>query len=175
VPSNDPIQRFEDILENINRIEDFTAGMDLTAFVEDVKTSNATERCLERISEAAKKLGEAAEQLCPDIPWPEVRAIVHVSDKPSKWKSNGMPSGRRRKHRLVKQVAGKWSGGRLAGGWHFFSFVDDYHIKHRRAPHQPQAQVLLLGGSKVRPRFAGIARRSGGRSATIRTPVRRNS
>ena len=59
-----------------------------------VKTSNETERCLERISEAAKKLGEAAEQLCPDIPWPEVRAIVHVSDKPSKWKSNGMPSGR---------------------------------------------------------------------------------
>jgi uncharacterized protein with HEPN domain len=44
VPSKDPIQRFEDILENINRIENFTAGMDLTAFVEDLKTSNATER-----------------------------------------------------------------------------------------------------------------------------------
>jgi uncharacterized protein with HEPN domain len=26
VPSKDPIQRFEDILENINRIEDFTAA-----------------------------------------------------------------------------------------------------------------------------------------------------
>ena len=79
-------------------------------------------------------------------------------------KSNGMPSGRRRKHRLVKQVAGKWSGGRLVGGWHFFSFVDDHHIKHRLAPHQPQAQFWLDGGSKVRPRFAGVARRSGGRS-----------
>ena len=75
MPSKDPIQRFEDILENINRIEDFTAGMDLTAFVEDLKTSNATERCLERISEAAKKLGDAAEQFCPAIPWPHVRAI----------------------------------------------------------------------------------------------------
>ena len=35
MPSKDPIQRFEDILEDITQIEDFTAGMDLTAFVED--------------------------------------------------------------------------------------------------------------------------------------------
>jgi uncharacterized protein with HEPN domain len=49
--------------------------MDLTAFTEDLKTSNAAERCLERISEAAKKLGAVAEELCPAIPWPQVRAI----------------------------------------------------------------------------------------------------
>ena len=30
VPSKDPIQRFEDILENIFRIEELTAGMDST-------------------------------------------------------------------------------------------------------------------------------------------------
>jgi len=39
------------------------------------KTRNATERCLERISEAAKKLGELAEELCPDVPWSNVRAL----------------------------------------------------------------------------------------------------
>ena len=61
MPSKDPVQRFEDILENINLIEEFTAGMDLTAFTQDPKTSNAAERCLERISEAAKKLGDEAE------------------------------------------------------------------------------------------------------------------
>jgi uncharacterized protein with HEPN domain len=76
VPSRDPTQRFEDILENIVLIEEFTAGMDLTAFTEDLKTSNAVERCLGRISEAARKLGGAAEELCPAIPWPQLRAIA---------------------------------------------------------------------------------------------------
>jgi uncharacterized protein with HEPN domain len=75
VPSKDPIQRFEDILENIVRIEEFTAGMDAVAFANDLKTSNAVERCLERISEAARKLGGIAEDLCPAVPWPKVRAI----------------------------------------------------------------------------------------------------
>jgi uncharacterized protein with HEPN domain len=78
VPSRDPIQRFEGILENIVRIEEFTAGMDLTAFTEDLKTSNAAERCLERISEAAKKLGGVAEELCPTIPWPQLRAMGNL-------------------------------------------------------------------------------------------------
>ena len=75
MPSKDPTQRFEDILENIALIEQFTAGMDLTAFTEDLKTSNAVERYLERISEAARKLGGAAEELCPAIPWPQLRGI----------------------------------------------------------------------------------------------------
>jgi uncharacterized protein with HEPN domain len=75
VPSKDPIQRFEDILENVNLIEDFTTGMDLKAFLEDPKTHNAVERCMERISEAARKLGRMAEDLCPEVPWPDVRAL----------------------------------------------------------------------------------------------------
>jgi uncharacterized protein with HEPN domain len=75
VPSKDPIQRFEDILENIILIEEFTSGMGQNAFLEDLKTRNATERCVERISEAARKLGELAEELCPTVPWPNVRAL----------------------------------------------------------------------------------------------------
>ncbi|MGA9625292.1 MAG: HepT-like ribonuclease domain-containing protein [Bryobacteraceae bacterium] len=75
MPSEDPTQRFEDILENIVLIEKFTAGMDLAASTEDPKTINAVERCLERISEAARKLGGAAEELCPAIPWPQLRAM----------------------------------------------------------------------------------------------------
>jgi uncharacterized protein with HEPN domain len=78
VPSRDPIQRLEDILENIARIEEFTSGMDLATFVEDLKTSDAAQRCLERISEAAKKLGSVAEELCPGVPWPEVRALGNL-------------------------------------------------------------------------------------------------
>jgi uncharacterized protein with HEPN domain len=56
-------------------IEQFTKGMDLATFVNDLKTRNATERCLERISEAAKKLGELAEEQCPPVPWPNLRAL----------------------------------------------------------------------------------------------------
>jgi uncharacterized protein with HEPN domain len=77
VPSKDPIRRFEDILENIVLIEEFTAGMDLTAFTEDLKRSNAAERRLKR-TEAAKKPGGVAEELCPAIPWPQLRAIGNL-------------------------------------------------------------------------------------------------
>lgn len=35
MPSSDPIQRFEDILENITRIEESTAGLNLDTFSEN--------------------------------------------------------------------------------------------------------------------------------------------
>ena len=78
MPSKDPVQRFEDILHNIALIEEFTAGMDQSAFTQDAKTANAAERCLEWISEAARKLGDLAEDLCPGIPWPRVRAMGNL-------------------------------------------------------------------------------------------------
>jgi ribonuclease HepT-like protein len=49
--------------------------MDLVAFMEDQKTHDAVERCLERISEAAAKLGELAPALAPDQPWQKIRAL----------------------------------------------------------------------------------------------------
>jgi len=36
---------------------------------------DAVERCLERISEAAAKLGELAPVLMPDQPWRDIRAL----------------------------------------------------------------------------------------------------
>lgn len=75
MPSKDPVQRFEDILENIVLIEEFTRGMQMGDFLEDLKTRNAAERCMERISEAARKLGQVAEELCPTVPWPDLRAM----------------------------------------------------------------------------------------------------
>ena len=64
--SRDPRVPFEDILENIARIERHTAGMDKASFAQDEKTIDAVERCLARISEAAVKLGETAQELCPE-------------------------------------------------------------------------------------------------------------
>jgi uncharacterized protein with HEPN domain len=53
----------------------YVAGMDLAAFEKDRKTCDAVERCLERISEAAAKLGDRAPVLMPEQPWAKIRAL----------------------------------------------------------------------------------------------------
>ena len=65
----------EDIIEDIQAIQRYTAGMDLAAFERDDKTRDAVERCLERISEAAVKLGDLAPVLMPDQPWQKIRSF----------------------------------------------------------------------------------------------------
>ena len=77
MPSKDPAARFEDILENIARIERYTAGIGAAAFASDIKTADAVERCLARISEAAVKLGDEAEALCPGVSWRDIRGLVN--------------------------------------------------------------------------------------------------
>ena len=52
--------------------------MDVTAFEEDRKTYDAVERCLERISEAAAKLGDMAVHLMPDQPWQKIKSFGNV-------------------------------------------------------------------------------------------------
>lgn len=75
MPSDKPARRLEDIFENAHAIQHYVAGMDLTAFEKDQKTYDAVERCLERISEAAAKLGDLAPSLMPGQPWKEIRAL----------------------------------------------------------------------------------------------------
>jgi uncharacterized protein with HEPN domain len=65
----------EEIIENVQAIERYVAGMDAAAFEGDQKTYDAVERCLERISEAAAKLGDTASSLVPGQPWREIRAL----------------------------------------------------------------------------------------------------
>ena len=79
MPSSDPVQRFENILDNIFRIERFTAGMDLQAFRENEETVYASKHALLIISEAAVKLGDLAPQLCPEIDWRDVRGLFSHS------------------------------------------------------------------------------------------------
>ncbi len=75
MPSSKPARRFEDILENARAIERYTEGMDMRGFVADAKTRDAVERCLERMSEAAAKLGETAPELAPEQPWQQIRSL----------------------------------------------------------------------------------------------------
>lgn len=75
MPFKDTLAPFRDILVSIEKIERFVAGMDLVAFSEDEKTVSAVERELQKVSEAAVRLGQEAEQLCPGPPWADIRGI----------------------------------------------------------------------------------------------------
>ncbi len=75
MPSKRPRRRFEDIVENIQSIERYTDGMNMSGFMSDAKTRDAVERCLERISEAVGKLGDTAATLAPGQPWRQIRAL----------------------------------------------------------------------------------------------------
>jgi uncharacterized protein with HEPN domain len=73
VPSSKPARRFQDIVENIDRIFDYVEHLDRDRFLAEQRTIDACERCLMRISEAASKLGDYAEAVAPDQPWREIR------------------------------------------------------------------------------------------------------
>ena len=47
----------------------------MIAFRDDRKTVDAVERCLERIGEAATRLGDEASTLVPGQPWRQIRAL----------------------------------------------------------------------------------------------------
>jgi uncharacterized protein with HEPN domain len=49
--------------------------MDFTTYAGDSKTRDAVERCFQRISEAACKLGPYLDTLCPTIDWKGARGI----------------------------------------------------------------------------------------------------
>ena len=61
----DPATSLADILENLERIEGYVTGLDREAFGGDTLRRDAVERCLERICEAAFRLGAKAAELAP--------------------------------------------------------------------------------------------------------------
>ena len=75
MPFREPVLSLRDILDAIDMIVEFVCGMDLEAFRKDPKTVAAVEPKLLLISEAAMRLGEDAERLCPGLPWRNIRGI----------------------------------------------------------------------------------------------------
>jgi len=65
----------KDILNAIESIETFMAGMDFEAFRTDDKTASAVIRKLEVIGEAVKQLPEGVQQRYPNIPWKQVAGM----------------------------------------------------------------------------------------------------
>jgi uncharacterized protein with HEPN domain len=75
LPFREPSLSLRDIADAIAAIRQFTLGMDAGTFRADVKTVAAVERKLQVISEAATRLGDEAETVCPGLPWRDIRGI----------------------------------------------------------------------------------------------------
>lgn len=75
MPFRELSQSLRDIAEAIADIKHFTLGMNADVFRADPKTIAAVERKLQVISEAAIRLGDQAEVLCPGLPWRNIRGI----------------------------------------------------------------------------------------------------
>lgn len=58
-----------DIRDSVGNINSFLEGMDFEAYYADLKTKSAVERQLQIISEAAVRLRDDGERLCPEIDW----------------------------------------------------------------------------------------------------------
>jgi uncharacterized protein with HEPN domain len=52
--------------------------MSFNAYASDEKAIDAVERCLQRISEAAQKVGDYLDELYPDAPWKAARGLGNI-------------------------------------------------------------------------------------------------
>ncbi|WP_200341564.1 HepT-like ribonuclease domain-containing protein [Rhodovibrio sodomensis] len=78
MPTKRPRQRLADIRDNAARIEAHVACMTQAQFETDLKARDAVERCLERISEAARKLGDRYDTDYPMLDLPALRRMGSV-------------------------------------------------------------------------------------------------
>ena len=84
--------RLRDILEAITEIEDMLAGGNLDLFTADKMRRMATERYLEVICEAARRLTDDVKKEAPDIEWQRMvdfgnplRHAYHATDVSIVW------------------------------------------------------------------------------------------
>ncbi len=71
-------QRLQDILEQAEEILDFADGLDYEAFCADVKTVKAILYDLAVIGEAARSLLPDIQDVSPELPWEEMRAMRNL-------------------------------------------------------------------------------------------------
>ena len=68
----------DDILDSINRIGSFVAGMSYASFEKDEKTVYAVIRALEIMGEAVKNISSATKKRYTDIPWKDIAGMRDI-------------------------------------------------------------------------------------------------
>ncbi len=72
---HDPADSLHHIIENAERVARYLVGLDRYTFEQSEWARDAVERCIERVCEAAIRLGERAEELMPGQPWSDIRGM----------------------------------------------------------------------------------------------------
>jgi len=74
-PKREFLDYLQDIKEALEKLEEFTLGMQFEAFAKDDKTSFAVIRALEIIGEAARKIPKSIRSRYPDVPWQDMAGM----------------------------------------------------------------------------------------------------
>lgn len=74
-PKREYIDYLRDILDSINKVEQFTEGMDFEQFSSDTKTVYAVIRALEIMGEATRNIPNPVRQRHTTVPWREMVGI----------------------------------------------------------------------------------------------------
>jgi len=69
------VDYFNDIRNELKRIEDFTKDYSYEDFIKDQKTVYAVIRCFEVIGEAVKNIPSRIKQSFPDVPWKKMAGM----------------------------------------------------------------------------------------------------
>ena len=78
MPFRDAENHLRDILESIEHIEMFLDGVDFDSYKADIRTKSAVERQVQIITEAAYRLGDQADTLCPGPDWKGLRGMGNI-------------------------------------------------------------------------------------------------
>jgi len=68
----------EDMLASIERIEQYTGGLDERSFLENTQAQDAVLRRLEVLGEAVKSIPESFRGQYPEIPWRNIAGLREV-------------------------------------------------------------------------------------------------
>ena len=77
MPRRDPRVRLLDILDAIERIQEYTATQTAQTFADDRMRVDAVVRHIEVIGEAANHVDADTEMRCPGVPWQDIRDMRH--------------------------------------------------------------------------------------------------
>ena len=78
MPFRDPRRHLEDVLDAINKIDEFIGAIDLNAYRVDDKTKAAVERKIQVLTEAIIRLDDESPGACPEIDQKGYRGMGNI-------------------------------------------------------------------------------------------------